>query len=468
MKWIVQLAAAVLTLMACPLFAVGQGTVQNVMATCGAPSPAWTGWGQPTEIAVHATATAPTPDTGSTLQVPNWHWTVQKVEYSNDNISFTEGGVSSTQFTNGTTADDTLKAWFYQGAYWRITCKVTVGYSETPGTATWTGTATCTSLPNCGELVSVTVTSGATQTNVLQVNDYPNWAAVLQYLGTVNIKATVKPNDVNAANLIQWTNGAAVAGDNTQRTVDKGTSARTEVTAVVGGAPAQGVNIWIIWATVTIQLTDTDKVAQDDNSSLFTDNGGNWPDALGGGTGLGPIDHDAVPGLTYAYTVGKMQATGKLTPPGIGTVISTTAWKLNRTREDIAWDNGGHYSFGIWVMGPSSQDPAGKNDITAEGAASQDWDPTSGGSVDTIYDVDAPGCSVMLGGTEINHTSESYVNFTQWITVTLDAETICSDNALWSYQAQVDGDKAVGSRIDLNQLSTGSINIPAGPHYTKR
>jgi hypothetical protein len=74
----------------------------------------------------------------------------------------------------------------------------------------------------------------------------------------------------------------------------------------------------------------------------------------------------------------------------------------------------------------------------------------------------------MLGGTEINHTSESYVNFTQWITVTLDAETICSDNALWSYQAQVDGDKAVGSRIDLNQLSTGSINIPAGPHYTKR
>jgi hypothetical protein len=88
--------------------------------------------------------------------------------------------------------------------------------------------------------------------------------------------------------------------------------------------------------------------------------------------------------------------------------------------------------------------------------------------VDTIYDMDAPGCSAVLSGTTIYHTSETYANFTEFATVTLDAETTCSDNAYWSYQAQVDGDKAAGSRIDLNQLNTQLITIPNGPHYTFR
>jgi hypothetical protein len=200
MKWISRFGLAVLALALMPLIAVGQGTVQNVKATCDTPSPEWTGWGQPTEIAVHATADAPTPDEGSTLQGPNWSWSVTKVEYSDDGVSFTEGGASFTEFQNGNTADDTLKAWFYQGAYWRITCQVTVGYSETPGAALWTGTATCAALPNSGELVSITVTSGATQTNVSQTTSYPNWAAVKLSGATVGIKATVKPNTADVAN----------------------------------------------------------------------------------------------------------------------------------------------------------------------------------------------------------------------------------------------------------------------------
>jgi hypothetical protein len=460
---------AVLTLTAWPLIAMGQGTVK-VTATADPPSPQWTGWGQPTQIGVHATAVAPDPDTGSTLQGPIWSWSVIKVEYSNDNINWTTGGASYTEFVNGNTADDTLKAWFYQGAYWRITCQATVGYSETPGAKTWTGSGTCQTKPNCAELVKLTVT-GATTKNVLQVNDYPNYAAVLQYLGTVNIKATVAPNDPNAANLIQWTGGNAVMGDNSQRSVDKGTSASTTVTATVGVAPTQGVNIWIIWGNVTIDIAGT--IAKDNNASSLV--GQNWQAAQGGGNAMGAIDHDTVPGLTYAYTIGKIQATGKLTPPGIGKVISTTAWKFKRTKESVAWDNGGHYTKTsdptTWAAGPSVNNPAGTDDTGA--APFNDLDPNSGGSVDTIYDVDYPGCSCVLDGITIYRTSEYYGNFTQFVTVTLDVpDTVCSNNGIWSYTAQVDGDKPAGKRIDLNKLDTNHIDVATrktnGPNYPMR
>jgi hypothetical protein len=462
-------ATAVIVLMAYPLFAVAQGTVP-VNATAGPPNPAWVPYGLESQTTLSATTTDPTPDSGSTLQGPNWEWTVQKVEFSDDGVNFSQGGAYDVFIlppTNAATV--TLSCTFFQGAYWRITCQATVGYSETPGTMTWTGTGTCETKPNSGELVSITVTSGATQKG-LAAPAGQNWAAVKTKAGdTVVVTATVKPNTADVAKMIKWTGGKPAA-DNLSATVDKGTSAMTPVTAQIGTAAAQEVDIWIIWADVTIQLTDN--LAKDNDCKLLTDNAGKWPDNLGGGTGLGAIDHDAVAALTYGYTVGRMQATGKLTPAGIGKVVSTTGWKLNRTREDVGWDNGGHYTGATWAAGPSIQDAAGTSDISAGGADSRTWDPTSGGKVDTIYTIDAPGCSCVLPGITINHTSEIYVNFTQWVSVTLDAETICSSNAIWSYQAQVDGDKAAGKRIDLNKLDTAAIDIAArikaGPNYAMR
>jgi hypothetical protein len=134
----------------------------------------------------------------------------------------------------------------------------------------------------------------------------------------------------------------------------------------------------------------------------------------------------------------------------------------------VAWDNAGHYNGATWVMGPSLLDLDTANTDDTGDAEFQDLDPTSGGSVDTIYDQDYPGVSTLLH-LNVIHNSEVYVNFTQFVTVTLDVpDATCSDNALWSYQAQVDVDKAAGSRIDLNQLGTGAINIPDAPHYGKK
>lgn len=408
----------------------------NVTAWAGPISPDWTP--APTDQSSPASATlgasvnnppvAPYP---CTLEGPDWEWGVGAgVLYSQDNITWTSADPSS--YTAWIVQPDpyssaaTFYVLFYAGGYWQFPCNVGVSYDDSPCGDTWFGTTSCTVKPaKSVELLSLTVIAGATQTNVVGGSGQSDWAAVKETGAIATAQATTMPNNEDAWAQIVWSGGDEGASAN-QRNVDKSTSEVNYVIAQIGSV-VRHVNIWVIWANVTIQVGG--KLANDNNAEMFTDNNGNWRADLGGGNALGAIDHDAVPGLTYAYTIGKIQATGKLTPPGIGRVISTTAWKFKRTREDVAWDNGGHYTNpnnnASWAAGPSAQDPGGTDDTSA--AQYSDLDPTSGGSVDTIYDVDAPGCSTILG-TTIYHTSETYVNFTQFVTVTLDAETTCSDN----------------------------------------
>lgn len=98
------------------------------------------------------------------------------------------------------------------------------------------------------------MTSGATQTNVTGAQ---NWAAVKTSGATVVIQATVKPDTAQVANMITWTGGTAVPGNQKQVTVDGGTSAKTAVTAQIGTDPAQEVDIWILWATIVNQVAGT-------------------------------------------------------------------------------------------------------------------------------------------------------------------------------------------------------------------
>jgi hypothetical protein len=85
-------------------------------------------------------------------------------------------------------------------------------------------------------------------------------------------------------------------------------------------------------------------------------------------------------------------------------------------------------------------------------------DPTTTDPTGSIYDLDPPGCSTVLGGRTIRHNSETYMNFTQFVIVTLDKEANCSDKVPWSYQAQINGDNKAGSKVDLNKLDTKWID----------
>jgi len=123
----------------------------------------------------------------------------------------------------------------------------------------------------------------------------------------------------------------------------------------------------------------------------------------------------------------------------------------------ISWDNDGK---------PSDK-PNGGDDTSD--AAWKDEDPSSGKSTREIYDSDPPGCSNTLPGTTINHTAESYVNFDQYVTVSIyPTQERCSEVKPWSYQARVDGDKPKGKRIELNELKTSHITLPKKAFYEKR
>jgi len=413
---------------------MAQGAVAGVTATADTPSPEWTGWGYPTEVGLHATATNPTPDTGSTLQGPNWKWTVDKVEYSDDNVTFVVGGVNYCTIQNDTLANATLKCWFYQGAYWRVTCKVTVGYSETPGTKTWTGSATCAPRPNSGELLSITVTSGATQTNVTGAK---NWAAIKSAGSTVGIQATYKPNVAAVANLIVWTGGTPVAGDNSQSTVDKGTSARTTVTAAIGDPLAKDLDVWILWVTITVEVAGTTpaNAVQFGASYDATEN-------LGGRSYAGGT-----------VAVGKVVPVGTISPAGAGAVV-TGGWNFRRDR----WFKS--FADGVVTPGPGSPNgitDAGWVDDTSF-AVFQRLTPDAN---DKIYDRDAPNVA-RFGNTTDTQVYANFREYVQWNPTA--AETAArtpttSDYALWYWKGR--WQVASAPQITLKDAGTGNIVLPA-------
>jgi hypothetical protein len=436
------------------------GQTLTVTATAGTTTPNPAGVGTQTSTPLSATVSnPPTPTYPDTLTGPFWSWTIQNVQYSLDGVSWgpSPGGDSEVIVQQSQSSPAaTLNATFTTGGYWDIPCKATVTYRAIPSGQTWSGFNIVDPKPTAVEVVSITVTSGATRTNVTVAK---NWAAV-KGAGNVLIQLTLKPNTDAAAGAVLWFGGDSVTGQPRQRTVSKATSADTYVKATAGTSSAD-LDVWIIWSNLTVGIAGN--ISADDNATGLVS--GNWPDADGGGKALGAIDADGTPKLTNAFAQGNIEGRAQLTPPGIEKIIDKTKWKMKRTVTAIAWDNGGNYNGGAWAAGPSVNRT---NSDDTSGATWTDLDPTSMGSTGQIYDLDSPGCSCKLRGTTINHTSELYANFIEYATVTLDAETQCSDNVQWAYQAQIDGDKPAGSRVDKNQLYTNAILMPDSPHYQKR
>ncbi len=224
------------------------------------------------------------------------------------------------------------------------------------------------------------------------------------------------------------------------------------------------VYVTAIWATISIKYQAAESIDGGNGATELDE--GNWPAYAGGGKNLGGIDHDGTPGLTYAYSIGKIEAKAVLSPEGIEDQGLTWHWRRKVTAK--SWDNGGNYLLAAWDEGPAINLSNFNDTIYPQ---MTDLDPKSGSSTREIYDLDAPGCSCCLGpGTAtIYYTSEVYANFRQYVTVEINGtEPQCSADALWSYQARIDMDKPAGSRVELNQLQLSHITIPSDPHYSKR
>ena len=330
---------------------------------------------------------------------------------------------------------------------------------------------------NVIEVNSVTVESGATQTNVIGAK---NWAAVKKAEEYVMVKATLNPaiSASDVPSCFTWTGGQTVAGEPLKRKVSKATSAETTVRATAGTS-SDYVDVWIIWANTVVTAGSNDTIDSGNDAVLLVD--GNWPDVLGGGKKLGPIDHNGTPGFTYKYAGGKIQAKATLTPEGVEDVIQDSAWGWRRDIEGQGryWDNAGNYLLpneGTWNSGFLM---ATGFESTADGSIPSnnvDLTPDSGSSTREIYNLDCPAVPLtVLGlpgapGMTVFYTTDGYINFSQYAIIDLGAAEPekCSNSVDWSYKAWVDVDKSPGNRVDKNEVKVSHTTTQDSSHYNRR
>jgi hypothetical protein len=311
----------------------------------------------------------------------------------------------------------------------------------------------------------ITLNSLTVESNSASVIDATNCAAVKTLTNDwVYVKANLsRMDDTNAANLIQWSpsNLELVPGDPFQRRVSKTISAKTTVTATLGST-STNLNVWIIWADLTVKIGTNQTIDPADHATNFLQNGC-WPtnypfgdgNNYGGGSNLGPIDYLSYTHLTIGYAVGRMEAKAILQPSGIGNLLTNaSAWNMGRWVIAVGWDNGIQSIPSI---------PTGYYD--AKNLDTKCLIPESG----ILFSLDAPACSAN-GNVRINieHTSELYANFYQYVTIRLGGVVkICSDMKNWSYEVQIDVDST--NKVQANVLSPSLIDpLPTNSIYNTR
>ena len=90
----------------------------------------------------------------------------------------------------------------------------------------------------------------------IATNDYVIVQANVAF-GLTNAVITNNATLLTAAGAaIQWSGGEPVSGNPLQRAVSKTNSVETIVTASLGGSTTN-LNVWVIWATVSIQMSGT-------------------------------------------------------------------------------------------------------------------------------------------------------------------------------------------------------------------
>ncbi len=262
-----------------------------------------------------------------------------------------------------------------------------------------------------------------------------NWAAV-KGAGDVIVEVTLTPNTDDAAKAITWAGGNEVVGKPRQRKVSKGTSAHTEVT-VTCGSTSETVHLWILWSSVQIRTTNSKSTGNNTNFNAGT-----------GGDKLGVLT-DEDENITIAEVVGKMEGVFTLTPTGVFQVIKS-GWDIKR------WIIFRDYSNGSLSNSGNRSDDSHNAD--------EDLIPDNDNN---IYVIDEPTLRI---GFNVNHTKETYNNFTEWLEWNNNK---ASDDNIWYFQSRVDDDLDIANKpnnddTELKEIGLGNIVIPNSAHYSTR
>lgn len=283
--------------------------------------------------------------------------------------------------------------------------------------------------PSC-KLAYLKVIQNAVQTNV---TGNKNWACVKKDTDDVIVQATTIPNTEDCWKKINWSGdcGDAVSGKPNQRKLSRAAAKHYHVEAELGGVKDH-VDVWVLWATVTILTTGTTPA--------------NAPQT--GATADGTENLGAQVYEDGKKAAGKIIAEAKISPEGVHEVVKT-GWDIKRNCWGHMWKDGSKYREGntpddFW------------NSTWVDDTSYSSWKMTIPDADDKIYDNDAP----TLGASQSPNNQETYINFKQWVEW---QGKECSENAEWYWKAR--WLKTANPRIVLKEVGTGNIALPDSPHY---
>ena len=271
---------------------------------------------------------------------------------------------------------------------------------DTPTTPDTLSTKVPAATVTCTAVAIVSLSCDGTQNGVEQdatvngVEYVNNWAALkVTGKGVVTATVVLSPNTDHAASIITWKGGHAVKGQPRQVTVDRTVAAVTPVT-VSCGVQNVSLNVWVIWATLSVMLAAADTVPH-----LPGDIGA----AMSGATGtteLGPGSKSIhFKGFGGTHVWGNYVVVGKIVPPGVGGVVYLD-WAIERFRWSLQTTDGVDNPYNDMAMTDES-------DIQGE-QPQCDYYPDSNGQ---IFDADWPG---FLGYTVTNEMNVNFQTYVTW------------------------------------------------------
>jgi hypothetical protein len=271
--------------------------------------------------------------------------------------------------------------------------------------------------------------------------DESNWVATCDPFGPLLIpdgatrgdcavELATEPNN-NASEWIQikWSGGSPVLSLPNQRTVSRQAPTKITLTARLGNA-TQTINLWIIWATISVQTKGAKpaRAVSWSVGAMFT---------------AGDVCGAAV---VRSFSMGEnargqVVAKATLQPAGVGKLISgcnkNSLLKFRRQVTAHDFTDGKRFtsqkSFSPW-----------KDDDSIDKMVTIDPGPD-----DSLFDTDGPDLPLA------SRTAETYNNFRQWIT--FDGAP-CSPYGTWFFRAQWKNKKVV-----LKEVREGSIQLPSAP-----
>ena len=409
-------------------------------ATADPTDPAIINAGGMDTTALHSKLVSTQNDEENLAATSQW-WDITSISVSGDDVHWTVVWTGNSTQANATGvsaalvaasgASATLQCTFALDSFWQVDVQSTADYTvtingqqESKGPITSNAVVTNHTVADV-TAVAVATANGATQKNMQQ--DYPNtgdqdWGIVKSANTSVIMQATTVPGTDPVWKYLQWQGGAAVASHDDERSYSAGISQEYKIKPTINGKGLEHtLNLWVIWATVTI-----------DSAGVDPANAPSFPAGEDGGQSLG-IQYDAA---KDSVAFNNCQV-AQMTPSGVhDVIIGGCVMRQDRdihefqnvTQHGSFWDTG-------WVP---------DNPITGNYTTTPD-------SADKLYAIDGPNDALFNGSSQW----DKYGDFRDW------AEwngVMCSDYAYWYSEA---GAKSTANPvIYFADGGTGQITIP--------